>query len=210
MHQIGKCILVSLIGSSGFGQQPLHIVSWNVESDGNDPAVIAGELTELGSFDIFALQEVRPENIGRYGDAIRRKYGKGYRYFASSTGRSDRLMIAFDSNRLRLLEIRELFYFGTERLNDFRHRSPLVCEFECLPTNTRFFFLTVHLARGDEELRQEQARGLREWARAKRAPVIASGDFNLDFDFNTKRGNKAFVEMQMVWRVEVDSARDVH
>lgn len=52
-----------------------------------------------------------------------------------------------------------------------------------------------HLARGNEELRNQQAVGLREWARDQTLPTIAIGDFNMDDDFLTQRGNQAFIEI---------------
>ena len=51
--------------------------------------------------------------------------GKSYRYFGSQTGRSDRLLIVFDSDRLQVRGFRELFSHKEYRLNDWRHRSPL-------------------------------------------------------------------------------------
>jgi hypothetical protein len=38
----------------------LRVVSWNIESGGNDAATISRQLAELGPYDVFALQEVRP------------------------------------------------------------------------------------------------------------------------------------------------------
>lgn len=174
--------------------EPLRIVSWNVESGGNDPAVIAEQLVELGRYDIVALQEVHSRNIGRYGNAIRDGISKSYRYFASNTGRSDRLMIIFDSDRLQMTQSCELFEHEGHRLNDWLHRSPLVAHFKDRQTGEMFLFLTVHLARGDAKLRTEQARGLREWARDQTLPIVAAGDFNMDFDFPTQKGNEAFDE----------------
>lgn len=143
----------------------LRIISWNIESDGNDPAVIAQQLVELGRYDIVALQEVHSRNVDRYGNAIRNGISDAYRYFASHTGRSDRVMIIFDSDHLRLTQSCELFSQEGISLNNWRHRSPLVAHFTDRQTSTEFLFLTAHLARGDAKFRNEQARGLREWAR---------------------------------------------
>ena len=44
----------------------------------------------------------------------------------------------------------------------------------------------------DAELRTEQARGLAQWAADVRLPVIAIGDFNMDYDFHAQQGNEAF------------------
>ena len=51
-----------------------------------------------------------------------------------------------------------------------------------------------HLARGNAELRQEQAKALRLWVEDQTLPVIGIGDYNFDFDFHTQRGNAAFDE----------------
>lgn len=172
--------------------EPIQVISWNVESDGADPAVIARQLAELGRHDVFALQEVHPRDADRYGQAIRSAYGKQYRYLFSQTGRSDRQLIAFDSQRLTLESISELFQQGVHRLNDWNHRSPFVASFRDAQSGERFAFITVHLARGNADLRTEQARGLAEWTREIQLPVIAVGDFNMDYDFHRRQGNEAF------------------
>jgi len=185
-------LIVSFFASTSTATEPLRLISWNVESDGNDPATIAKQLKELGRYDIFALQEVHPRNADRYGQAIRDAYGKDYRYFLSTTGRSDRLLFAFDSARLDLESISELFRHGDNRLNDWRHRSPLVAVFTDTHSHERLAVITVHLARGNEELRTEQARGLAHWIRDVGLPTVAIGDFNMDYDFHTGEGNEAF------------------
>ena len=38
-----------------------------------------------------------------------------------------------------------------------------------------------HLARGNAELRQEQAKALRLWAADQELPIIGIGDYNFDF-----------------------------
>jgi endonuclease/exonuclease/phosphatase family metal-dependent hydrolase len=195
-------LAAALLLVSPAAAEPLRIVSWNVESDGNDPAVIAEQLVELGPASIIALQEVHSRNIGRYGNAVQQGLARSYRYVSSNTGRSDRLMILYDSSTLDLVEVRELFSHEALTLNDWRHRSPLVAHFKHQASGQEFLFVTVHLARGNAALRTEQARGLREWAREQTLPVVAAGDFNMDFDFGTRSGNEAFVEFQQdsVWK----------
>ena len=43
---------------------------------------------------------------------------------------------------------------------------------------------------------------MREWARNKSVPIVAIGRFDFDYDFNTKKGNAAFVEFLRngVWK----------
>lgn len=174
--------------------EPLRVLSWNVESEGADPAIVGAQLAELGRYDAYCLQEVAPSDVGRYAYAIRDAHGKAYRYIISSLGGTDRLVIAFDAERLDLIESRELFRHGEYVLNNFRYRGPLVLAFRDATTGKRFYLMTVHLARGNAAERKEQAIGLREWAKSLRAPVIGIGDFNFDFDIPTERGNESFAE----------------
>jgi endonuclease/exonuclease/phosphatase family metal-dependent hydrolase len=55
-----------------------------------------------------------------------------------------------------------------------------------------FLLINVHLARGNEKLRTEQATGLREWAKSQSLPAVLAGDCNFDYNFRTKRGNEAY------------------
>ncbi len=195
-------VFALLIATTATAGEPLRIISWNVESGGADAAVIAKQLGTLPDCSIYALQEVSEDDIGRYGQAIRDSHGKSFRYFASWTGQSDRLLVAYDDDRLDLLEWRELFKYGDHELNDWRHRSPLVCLFADAATGHRFYFVTVHLARGDAKLRTEQAKGLAAWAAENGTPTIAAGDFNFDYDFRSGRGNAGYDAMRArgVWR----------
>ncbi len=168
--------------------EDLQVLSWNVESDGNDPDVIAKQLAEFSSYDIVALQEVRPDSCDKYVRAL----GESRRGINSKSGRSDRLLIVFDSSRLKLIESIEIDEYDGHRLNDGNHRSPLIAIFEDQTTSKHFAFVTVHLARGNKTLRTEQAIGLTEWARKSSLPVVAAGDFNFDYDFNKKNGNEGF------------------
>jgi endonuclease/exonuclease/phosphatase family metal-dependent hydrolase len=172
--------------------EPLSVISWNVESGGADPATISKQLAELGRYDAITLQEVDPRDANRYGQTIRRAYGKQYRYVLSNTGQSDRVLLAYDSARLTLESVTELFEYGGHRLNDWNHRSPLVAVLRDTKSNQRFAVVAVHLARGNEKLRTEQARGLAKWATDNPLPVLAIGDFNMDYDFQSKQGNDAF------------------
>lgn len=65
-----------------------------------------------------------------------------------------------------------------------------------------FLLVLVHLARGDAEVRQEQAKGLPLWAADQKLPVIRVGDFNFDYEFATSRGTAAFDEFLLdnVWK----------
>lgn len=184
--------LLLLLTCPALSADPITILSWNVESGGADPAVISDQLGTLPAATVFALQEVGNRELGRYGNAIRNAHGNTYRFLGSWTGQGDRLLFAFDEARLTLLETRELYAHGDHELNNWRHRSPLVCCFRDKSTGERLDVVTVHLARGDASLRLSQALGLSSWAAENGLPAIAIGDFNFDFNFGPRRGNRAF------------------
>lgn len=205
-------LLAAALLTTATHADPLRIISWNVESGGADPAIIARQLIELGQYDIYALQEVDGQDIGRYAGAVRQSHGKGYRFISSHTGRNDRLLIVFDDERFDLLEARELFQFGKYELNTWRHRSPLVLVLRDTKTDREFNVVTVHLARGDRSFRREQATGLREWVKSESRSTILIGDCNFDYHYGRRKGNQAFDNFTKgeVWRwvrpaLDVDS-----
>ena len=72
----------------------IRILAWNVESGGNDPAVIAKQLSEFTEYDVVCLSEVSSDNFQRYADAL----GERFAPFKGDTGRADRLQILVDQN----------------------------------------------------------------------------------------------------------------
>ena len=64
-----------------------------------------------------------------------------------------------------------------------------------------FIFMVNHLARGDANLRQRQASGLKSWAESQTLPIVAVGDYNFDYDIDEGLGNPAFDSLQVdnVW-----------
>ncbi len=170
--------------------EDLRLVTWNIESGGNKPSVIADQLSKLGPYDIVGLTEVDPANSRRYKQAM----GDTYRSVLSSTGNKDRLMLLYDESKIQLIENYELVAHNGKRMNtvDFRYRSPLVGRYQHRQSGTEFLVVVVHLARGKEKIRQMQAEGMRTWAASQTVPVIAIGDFNFDYVFETEKGNKGF------------------
>ena len=166
----------------------IRIVSWNVESDGNDPNVIAKQLSDLKAADIYCLQEVRKDSFAVYAEAL----GDTFTSIESKSGQNDRLQILFNSKRFELLESKEL-----DDINDGNHRSPLYVRLRDTGTEAEFVVMTNHLARGKATFRKQQAIKLREWARdaSVTTSTIAIGDFNMDYTFATGKGNSAFPEM---------------
>ena len=193
-----KVVLLGVVASTPLTGQELRILTWNIESGGNEPAVIAKQLGELGSYDVFALTEVNSLHAGRYRDAIQQavsmKHSSNYQSVLSSSGGENRMLLLFDLERLHLIDCYELVAHDGIRMNtvQLEYRTPLVARFRQRANGQEFLVVLVHLARGREEVRQMQATGLRTWATAQVLPVFAVGDFNFDFDFASQKGNRSF------------------
>ena len=181
----------------GTSENQLRLVAWNIESGGSDPHVIAEQLKDFRDYQVIALNEVAVAGIEIYKNAL----GSKFESFVSVTGANDRLAIYWDSSRFTLLAKEEMGQYGDYRLNNGRHRSPIFVRLHDRLTGKRFIVMTNHLARRNEELRNEQAAGLREWARDSSESIIAMGDFNFDYSFKRKAGNASFSEFMKdgVW-----------
>lgn len=175
------------ISRTGQSSYELTILFWNVESGGADPQVIARQLAEMPRYDIYAFSEVNPGEFSTIVGAL------GIEYFSNlgNTGNQDRLAIAFRNDRLEFRDWYEIEQYQQWVINPGNHRSPLVYELHDLRSNQDFSVMVNHLARGNAQVRETQAAGLREWARAQVKPVLAVGDFNFDYDFHTAQGNPA-------------------
>lgn len=187
-------LLVCLVVGEANAQTKLRILGWNVESGGNDPDVIAGQLVSLGHYHIVALTEVKRENFNRFRAAVARGGTSDYRYIASRTGGDDSMLMIYDRQRLNLNDVQELFNVEGNWMNDknWRHRSPLIAKFYDRKERQLFFVMVNHLARGDASLRRTQARGLRKWAAKQTLPVIGIGDMNFDYEIGTEKGNRSY------------------
>ena len=187
--------------SEGFSYSILH---WNVESGGNDSSIVADQLVEMGDYDVIGLSEV--ETPAAYEEALSKKWPGRYEYIRGLSGANearedDHLWLAFSKDKFSLIESKEMKEVSGFIFDDGHHRVPLYVKLKDLANSQEVVFLMNHLARGNKNFRQEQASTLREWARTKSIPIIAIGDYNLDFEFATEKGNKAFDEFMKdnVW-----------
>ncbi|WP_254508383.1 hypothetical protein [Anatilimnocola floriformis] len=192
--QILMAAVLSL-ASLGYAAEPatkqISFLAWNLESGGSDPVVIAEQLTKLRGYDVYAFSEVDPAAMGKYKLAC----GEDYEAVDGASGKDDRLQIVFNSKRFELIRKAEMNRFEDHVLNSGNLRSPLMAHLRERETKKDFLVVANHLARGNEKARNEQAIGLREWARAQSLPCITLGDFNMDYDFRTAKGNQSFVEI---------------
>lgn len=174
----------------------LQILSWNVESEGADGNVIAEQLTELNDedrYDVVGLTEVLPKDLGKFRDAL----GQHYKYAFTKSGYNDRMQLLYNENKFEKIR-----HFEIDEINiKNRYRAPLVVHLKNRKTGLEFLVMINHLARGKAEIRQQQAKMLVEWARDESLPIVAIGDYNFDYVFETDKGNPAFVNFMRdnVW-----------
>jgi len=220
-RRLAAAVVLAAWGLAAARAEEFRLLAWNVESNRpgqppvSDPDVVAGQLTGLLRADgtraeIVALSEVEPKTVERYRRAVAEGLGGDVDFVTSASGGyadSDTLMLVVDARRFRIDEVFELHRYAGIRANftvdeesssefgSVRARSPLIARIHDLATGRSFWLITVHLARGEKELRVDQARALRRWAAERDEPVVAAGDFNFDYEFATGRGNPAFDAM---------------
>jgi hypothetical protein len=219
--------------------EEFRLLAWNVESNrpgsppDSDARVIARQLVGLLKApatrgQIVALSEVAPADVHAYRKAVALGLDGEVDFVTSASGGfrdADSLLLVVDATRFRIEDAVELHRYAGIAANfnvdddsspehgTVRARSPLVAKIRDLASDEWFWVVVVHLARGEDDLRTDQARMLVAWARDQEAPVIAAGDFNFDWDMYTKRGNPGFDAMTDggVWTwIRPDPLRDTN
>jgi len=231
-------LVCSINGPVVRGAEPFHLLAWNVESNRpgaarvSDPATIAARLESLvrdprTRTSIVVLSEVAPNTVPAFRAAVARGSGQDFEAILSASGGfrdADSLLVLVDRARFGVEDVYEIHRHGGidgnmlvadegPDLGTLRARSPLAVRLVDRTGGTRFWLVAVHLARGEESLRTDQARMLCRWAADRGEPVILAGDCNFDFDFTTRRGNEAWrvVDESAVWRwIEPDPLVDTN
>jgi predicted extracellular nuclease len=221
MSRATMMAMVLLAGVASVRAEEFRVLAWNVESNRpgqsqvSDAHVIGGQLTELlrspaTRAQVIALSEVEPKTVWTYRAAVAEGLGGEVDFVTSASGGyadADSLMLVVDATRFRIDEVIELHRYAGIRANftvedenssehgSVRGRSPLIARLHDLSRGEKFWVIVNHLARGENDLRTDQARALRRWAADRSEPVIAAGDFNFDFEFSSAKGNPAFDAM---------------
>lgn len=218
-----RALALSLIIPHAPRAEEFRILAWNVESNRpgspqvSDPGVVSQELRDLlrapaTRAQIVALSEVAPETVPAFRQAVAEGLDNARVDFVTSASGgfrdADSLLLVVDASRFQIEEVLELHRYAGIAANfnvmdhdspDYgtvRARSPLIARLRDQTTGESFWLVVVHLARGENELRADQARVLRRWAEDHAGEsIIAAGDFNFDYDFNTQRGNSGFDAM---------------
>jgi hypothetical protein len=202
--------------------EEFRILAWNVESNrpGAPPVSDAGVISEqlaglLGAPEtraqIVALSEVEPKTMPVYKQAVAEGLDTEVDFVTSASGGfkdADSLLLVVDAKRFAIEDVYEMHRYAGISANfnvmdsdspeygAVRARSPLVAKLRDKATSGTFWLIVNHLARGEADLRVEQAKALKKWAEDHAGePIIAAGDFNFDYDFKTQKGNAAYDAM---------------
>lgn len=221
-HRWPLAAALVLAGAVPVRAEPFRILSWNVESNRpaappvSDPVEIARQLVTLleapaTRAQIVALSEVDPKTVPDYRAAVAKGLGTDVDFVTSASGGfkdSDSLLLVVDATRFAIEEVFELHRYGGRATNfvvtdpaspeygTIRARSPLVARLRDKTNDGAFRLIVTHLARGEADLRVEQAKALAQWAADHAAePAVAAGDFNFDYVFATGTGNAAYDAM---------------
>lgn len=184
--------LLIFFSQISMAEKRILTLGWNVESGDNDPRHIESQLKALEGYDIVGLTEVRFPNAQLYADAVEHGEGAGgslnprFEYEISDTGGADRMMIIWDDKRFRRIDSDELSHIGGGS-----HRVPMYIHFELRSNGEEFLYMVNHLARGNEQKRNQQANELNQWARQQSLPIIAVGDYNFDYSVDEGIGNQS-------------------
>ncbi|MBD1866379.1 endonuclease/exonuclease/phosphatase [Cyanobacteria bacterium FACHB-471] len=183
-------VLVTLISSIAISRaasaENLTVVSFNVESGGSDPVVMATQqMAPLDGVDVWGLSEVQNEAwVSALETGAEAGEQADFDSILGTTGGGDRLAILYNSTLLEEVRHEEL-----DELNlGGNVRAALVAQFRLRQTGEEFLFVVNHLYRSETELRHEQSRLLNAWVQEQSLPVIAVGDYN--FDFNVTDGDQ--------------------
>jgi|GEM_PF-3512505 len=179
--------------------EPITVAAWNIEdydfggadpNSGSDGAVIATQLRDdFNGIDVFALSEISSEDVLAVLAAIAGQDEPGdYLYVFGQTGGSIHVGLLVNDDRFEILEIEELD-FG---LSPSGTRFPLAAKLKSRASGLEFMVVANHFARGNAASRVKQADALRDWSAAQNIPVIAAGDFNLDYNIVTEDRHEAF------------------
>lgn len=158
--------------------QTVTVVSWNVESGGSNNETIRQRMASFQGVDVWGLSEVASDAAaGVFETGAEDGEEATFNRIVGTTGASDRLAIIFNAERFQLVRSQELTNIGSGN-----HRAPLVAELREVSSNRNFLFMVNHLARGNANLRRQQATQLNDWVRTQTLPVIAVGDYNFDWE----------------------------
>ena len=179
MRNLWIVLLLCLGTAQLSGQITFKVRGWNVESGGTSDATIARQIGEAQGVDIWGLSEVHGfAAVQPFEEAAEEGESANFESYFGTTGGGDRLLIIYNEDRFELVDEFELGHVNIDRSG----RAPLVVQLKVRETGEEFYFMVNHLFRGSASKRHQQSRLLNEWAESVSIPVIATGDYNYDWE----------------------------
>lgn len=177
-------VLSGLISPSATSAADLCLVGWNLESGGSAQTRLNEVASRNADCDIWGLSEVAgPDVLAGLADAISKASGRKLDWVMSNTSRTgpsgaaDFQGLVYDSSRLVLERIEEMY-----ELSLGGGRGPLLGYFRFQQGDGKPFIAMVnHLHRGNAAKRLQQAKMLNAWVSNVHTPVVAIGDYNVDW-----------------------------
>lgn len=158
---------------------PFTAGGWNVGLDDADPQVIAQLLADFQGVDLWGLAEVNDGGgaVGLLEAAVEAGEDADFGAVLGASGGAQRLLALYNARRFDLLGWQELDAINTTG----NARAPLVLHLREHSSGAELLFMVNHLYRSREEERLRQAQLLAQWAAEQALPVVAVGDYNLDW-----------------------------
>lgn len=167
--------------------EDIKILAWNIEIGGSDPKVIEGQIEAMrGKFDILALTEVPEDELNRFG-----KFFQPGSFVAGKPDNTACLLIAWNSEAFEIVDHKELQEWNGINLTQGL-TAPLIVTLKHKTSQKSFELVNNHFIRGSAQRRNQQTEAMVGWAAKETAPIIAVGDYNMDYDFPSQKGNAAF------------------
>lgn len=184
-----RCLVFLWLIASTAQSKELQMVSFNLESGDAKIETLAEYMWNTHRpIDIWAFQEVEPRWESYIIDTLNNLGYGGYKGVLGTTGRSDRLMIAYNTRALTLKDIEELHHINIYN----RVRSPLAVTFKDTDSGKSLTIVNNHLYRSSSKGRLEQSHLLARWTKEQENAIIAIGDFNYDYNIVTGKRDPGF------------------
>lgn len=158
---------------------PITVVGWNTQLSDAAITRITDRIAAFTEINLWGLTAVNQLTY-QYDLEAAAEAGE-MADFGSVMGRSgggERIVALYDTSRFDMIDSWEQDLLDTAAGNA---RAALVLHLRDKPTDIQLLFMVNHLERDLPELRQQQAQALNAWAARQVLPVIAVGDYNVDW-----------------------------
>ncbi|MHC4641549.1 MAG: hypothetical protein ACYS32_07885 [Planctomycetota bacterium] len=104
---ISIVVVIFLLSIVCFANE-VTVISWNVESGGADPGVVASQIVDMNGVDIWGLCEVDASWAQGFEQAAEGDEPGDFNSVLGTTGNTDRLLILYDNQQFTELERLEI------------------------------------------------------------------------------------------------------